>query len=1178
MITEKELEISNESYLHKDFYQVYNELLDLAKKISKRWDPSSSNESDAGVVLLKLLAFVADKNNYNIDKEILERFMPSATQESSMRERCETLGYNMSYYRSATTNVSFMYQGNELENNSITLKAFETTLTNEAGDVNFVLTEDAVLDTKFIAKTKPAIEGTLCQVKIGDDNVIRLNDIDSSNKYYLPEYMIAENGVWIRNASGTTTNTNDWNQWNKVDNLNIQVTGTKCFKFSFDSKKQLPYIEFPQYISSIIENGLEIQYVRTKGAAGNISANTLTKISNATTIKSNNNSDLNIKLVDESTGDVYLVVKNLSSTVNGADKESIDDAYNNFKKTIGTFDTLVTCRDYANKIYNMLEDSNPLVSNIQVSDIRTDINKSASIMTYNNLGTVFEDVVIDENNTITNFDIIFYPFKPILNSYTKDSYKNSFTRDFTNMSEITSGLDDYKTISHNIKTLKENSEDLYCIKNYYKLNAKITTTYKVNIKEETDILKNIKEAIYKKFNMRNIDFGEEIPYETIFNTIKNADVRIKNVSLEEPTLETKYMLANKSEDYLTNNKEIYIKYLAKNILAGKTQLFDYKEDIEYDFNQSKINNYDVEYKNIKKIESNFNFPELATDNDSYTLKDNEVIQFRAPNLTTINTYTLVNYLWESDSTVASNEEYLLKGTDTLYISYTDPDNKLHKIVYKAKSIITDDIKTETVDHNIIKVDFEMTSGIKDTNYKKVVSFNNIDKNLNILSSNEQIEIRDIIEVTLDKTLNCYWVTSDGKINFNDNNEYMLKTGEYFFYTDDSYNSLAILGSGTLLKISNKNAFSFNINYENSKIDLDSVANNGIGAFSLNDWRVMNFTATNNLKIQEQQIVTLIKDNVISGIVNAIDSNWRAVDSSENINYSIDGSNNQTLPKLNLGDNITWKVRTRLDFNLGPNLIQTLNANDSITITYNSNLKKIISNASLKCSYLLQYAGNEVNLVGEDGILSVFNINNATMETRTNPVNILNIDFLDFTNISFEKNNNVKLNIIVPADSFGIMMVYSASNNVKVEADSGAIITLFKDGTSLNEGTLATGINVIKIANSCTLTLSTQTAEGAIVFDKLRLVSTSTNENGVDLESLNIEASDAANLLDKLNSFSNGKFYYNAVLDKTKLIDNDNMSDVYVWYDYNNVYNKFVISEIDADYLDKGIQLAKSSKL
>ena len=69
MITENELILNNKSYINKDFETVYKELIDIAKKISYRYDPKTSNESDVFIVLTKLLAFSIDKINYNQIKD-----------------------------------------------------------------------------------------------------------------------------------------------------------------------------------------------------------------------------------------------------------------------------------------------------------------------------------------------------------------------------------------------------------------------------------------------------------------------------------------------------------------------------------------------------------------------------------------------------------------------------------------------------------------------------------------------------------------------------------------------------------------------------------------------------------------------------------------------------------------------------------------------------------------------------------------------------------------------------------------------------------------------------------------------------------------------------------------------------------------------------------------------------
>ena len=125
MITDEELMISNKSYVNKDFASIYPEVVDLVKKLTNIWNPETSNESDPGVVLLKLLSAIADKNNYNIDKNVLELFMPSATQESSMRKLCEMLGYFMNYYIAPTTKVALSYSGELDSSKDITLNALD---------------------------------------------------------------------------------------------------------------------------------------------------------------------------------------------------------------------------------------------------------------------------------------------------------------------------------------------------------------------------------------------------------------------------------------------------------------------------------------------------------------------------------------------------------------------------------------------------------------------------------------------------------------------------------------------------------------------------------------------------------------------------------------------------------------------------------------------------------------------------------------------------------------------------------------------------------------------------------------------------------------------------------------------------------------------------------------------
>lgn len=734
MLTKNEITTLNLSPTKKDFVQIWNELLEVAGKLSERWDPTSTNESDPGIVILKALTGIADKLNYNIDKNTLEAFMPTAAQEDSMRKLCAMLGYSMKYYRSATTDVLIRYSNPEPSEeedevmtprgilNGLAIPKF-TVITNNDKDVNyFTINEEAA----FISKKTPSViipcmEGQLVKCESSnDDNIITARQI-VNNKFYLPETQIAENGIFVYNTLSLDGTTNmDGTPWLAVDNLNIQPRESRVFKFGYDSYASRPYLEFPDDYSELFGDGLFIYYTRTNGVNGNVSARTLTQLELPTT------------------GDWAKVsadsfsAENTFAATNGANSEGIVSAYNNFKKTIGTFDTLVTCRDYMNKIYSMIGDNgSPLVSNANVTDIRNDINRAICICSCDDAGIfykeraqktvkqaglsdknievvakavtldcykptyksgvwyvgspdngiklfadniAFEDtgfnptldgevaigadeftankwVIVQNGHTyntgldattditanvpvsivsntieeaIDRFDIVLYPFK----TYTqvgqgvkkiREAYERSYTYSIKNKTDIIGRLEPQKTLAHNI--ISPRKGDLLSINNYIKLNANIVTNYKITNEEGKYIKDNIKIALANAFNLHELDFGEEIPFDSLVSVIENADSRIKSISLNEPTLYTTFSVlkdfdimtgepvvveyavasewlgktdADNTKRLTHNNKstydtaearKIYNHLVVRNILAGRVPLFNYNTTFSTSFSE-----------------------------------------------------------------------------------------------------------------------------------------------------------------------------------------------------------------------------------------------------------------------------------------------------------------------------------------------------------------------------------------------------------------------------------------------------------------------------------------------------------------------------------------------------------------------------------------------------------------
>lgn len=663
MITDKELQATRLSPTNKDYYQIWNELLDTAAKLSERWDPKSTNEGDPGIVLLKVLTAIADKLSYNIDKNILEAFMPSAAQAESMRALCEMMGYNMKYYRSATTNIVFSYakpdsESLELPDGGLNIPMF-TVIQNNDKDVFYITTAQRQLSKNSPVVEIPVMEGQLVKCETDNDNLITMNQIDDFYRYYLPEVQIAENGIFIFDVEdGITTQDTTWE---KVDNLNTQENGKRCWKFGFDSNEGKPYIQFPEDVAQLIKDGLEIYFLRTSGVNGNVAARVLTSYETPSLAEWEDFAD-----------SVNFTVINPNAAITGANPESLTAAYNGFKKTVGTFDTLVTCRDYMNKIYQLVDENDkPVVSNIIVTDIRDDINRAKTICQFNDYGICYKEISNKTTgntpeNRINSFDIVLYPFKTYNNLGTKLDYEDSFKYAPDNYNYIQALLKNIKTLSHVYKLPEDN--DIVCIKNYLKLDAIITTTVRVNAAEQVAILANIRTALYNSFNMRELDFGEAIPFDSILNCIETADPRIKDVSMYEPDLLTVFVTedgaehnfastaGNISSTFDASSSRLYNKLALANILAGKISLFNYDTTFKSDFNEG--GNTRIYPQNtgtcITSIETECRLP-IDENNQIEKLTANEVIKLRTPNYVTEVTYpAYVNYFFKKANSGTNN--------------------------------------------------------------------------------------------------------------------------------------------------------------------------------------------------------------------------------------------------------------------------------------------------------------------------------------------------------------------------------------------------------------------------------------------------------------------------------------------------------------------------------------------
>lgn len=1010
MINKEELEISNQSYTNKDFVSIYPELLDYYKKISPKYDPSLSNESDPGVVITKLLAFIGDKLNYNADKNILEAFMLSATQENSMRDLCERNGYFPKYYRSAETDIYFRYDGNKITDATpLVLPAFSTVVSDEDGEISYSLLETVTLNKNKVFYHKPAIQGVFSDLIVGDRNIIQLSDFDDNNRVYFAESMIAENSVFVFNASSNSLNVDSFDRgssWTRVENLNLEEPrdDNYVFKFGYDSIKNLPYVEFPVNISNLIGEGLIIKYAVTKGINGNVKANTLVKlvrpleVSSGDVVFSFSSSDSDMS---ENSADI-LVITNFASSINGADPETINEAYNSFKKTVGTFDTLVTSKDYANALYNAVDPAkdNYYFSNVQVADRRTDINYGLNIVTFSDIGKVVKSC--ENKNKITPYDLCVYPLTPLGNEYSAENYIMSFTalsgNDVTNAE---ASIEDLKTISHNYKELVDS--DIYAIKNYYKLNTVITTNYKVTTFEQQAIKENIIEALVKAFNARKVDYGYEIPFDSILNVIKNSDSRIKNISLDEPEITSKILYKTNDEEGLMsideneNIRKRYIETLARNILAGRLELFDYDKDFDYEFGQEDTGiegDYDdtslghfkgSKFSNVYRADTEVKIP--ATDGylEGYTLRENEVVQFIAPNISSIMTYpAYVYFRYTGGSTISDGEEHIMQSGEELIMLYTDSNGVENTVIYIDEGIwygtslypyrrfVAKDLVIIKPSNLNITVTPDSQSGSGRTVIKKSIEGN--DTYFYCLTANETIEERQVVERVIDDSLlNCYWkvdtenneLFSSANVVKDDNGnilyyERILSDNEYFAYCDNAKTELVILGSGTKLRLNTTEEIDGS-NWSCDRVLLSKITADGLTVLEDFNWRQKKFSV-NTMTVTDMQIYTLTENDsfrIVGSYSSDIDNELEDVDNSNDIYYTFEGDSEKSLPKFNTNV-LNWKIRSKLNLNSGPKYFQELKDFQTIVLHCYDSVTYSESSEELGDSYSVEIAGDDIN--------------------------------------------------------------------------------------------------------------------------------------------------------------------------------------------------------------------------
>ena len=839
--------ITNLSYINKDFPTLWNEILETVPKLTNKWIPNEANESDPLVVLLIELAIISDKLNYNIDKNILELFPATLTQERSAYNVYQSLGYTPDWYVSATTDLTIIYSGIintatpdifsdvTVGETKVTLPKF-TPITNDDQTVNYVTMEDVEIYPGLVSKyTVPVIEGTINDFTVNGSTQITVENLDSQNRLFFTETNVAQNGIFISNYSDFSdfnflvygeVVTDSKDLWMRVDNLNQYEAGRRVYKLGIDAVNNSVYVQFPDDIGTLIEDGIYIKYILSSGEEGNVGTNELDSFLNEIELPimrigssgkeeqipaatASDGSSVDCKLVSSN-----FTLTNTASAQNGADPLDIEQMREEYNRIVGVFDTLVTVRDYENFIYNYTYlDGSHAISNIRVSDRSNDLYGTLKYITLSNDGTV--STVTDNltgdlnaNEQLTAYTLRLFPLQNVSAIDTKEDFDTTFNIDVDDNTkshlntELQSVVSDSKCVAHDFAPFGNP------ILINYDLEGQIYLKTSVSGTEAALIGEKVESKILQSLNSRELEWGRMVDYGTVVDIIKSADDRIQYVALNPIVYE------NPQE--VDSDTNFGYDATIRTILSGDKAWTDFSQ---YAFNYSTSNIGNTYFGGVGSEEGpitgittdvSISNPSTAT---SYIVSPNETFTILVPQYNSVTEYG--NYLYmiaKSSSTdspkVVADVPTQLTENQTIYIYQT------RTAAEEAISSNTDRALRNNADYiiepgTIIK----STADIEFSTLLTSSSLINMGGSIKVTTMERATgTIKPSNNITTGSDLYTLYIATNseglrtafkatGAEQTGSVHTYTLVTDEYLFYTDSIGAELGVIGEGTTLTLS-----------------------------------------------------------------------------------------------------------------------------------------------------------------------------------------------------------------------------------------------------------------------------------------------------------------------------------------------------------------------------------------
>ena len=297
-------------YNRKDAYSILEYLKLEAEQLSDgRWTDFS--DSDIGTVFLKLMSYLADMNNFQIDKAVSELYLNTCTERASALALCSLIGYEPRHYQSAYSDI-------------VISTAEGITIPDGEEIPAFSVFTDSSTNMKYCNLTKQYMFGNEAHFRVYQGiptiKTYTINDINTLGRIILQDYTIGTNTISLK-INGI--------EYDQVEDVRF-ISGQLGFSVHISEDKYL-YIQLPSYWPDVISKGstIEISYLITDGADGRIGKNVLTRIEQLSNQYSNK-----------------MIIKSNTASQGGYNPETVDEMRINVPKRARTMNTIVTINDF----------------------------------------------------------------------------------------------------------------------------------------------------------------------------------------------------------------------------------------------------------------------------------------------------------------------------------------------------------------------------------------------------------------------------------------------------------------------------------------------------------------------------------------------------------------------------------------------------------------------------------------------------------------------------------------------------------------------------------------------------------------------------------------------------------------------------------------------------------------